>query len=874
MMRLTRIGLNTQPGHPDAGSSTRHRGLLSIRVKHQVTAAFTACWALSVAWSVVDAAAPQASPQPAVAKLAATQAAAVPAPLATPREVLDRYCVGCHNTRVKNAPGGITLDNSDLSRIAEDPEKWERVVRRLRAGTMPPQPARRPDGPTYERVASFLESGLDEAAHAAPNPGRPLLHRLNRAEYGNAVRDVLGLDVDVASLLPPDDSAYGFDNISDVLGVSPSLQERYITAAKKVSALAVGDTSMTPGSQTYLIRQDLSQDRHLDGLPLGTIGGVSVRYTFPVDGEYTFQVKLYRTNLNIVRGLQYPHDVEFTVDGERIYLTTIGGKEDLASLFEKPTDTGDAVDARLKVRVPVKAGPHVVTAAFVQDPAVEDSTRLQGYVRSSADNFDWAGRPHMQTLAITGPFNVTGAGDTPSRRRIFTCRPTSADAERGCAKEILSTIARRGYRKPVADADMEPVMRFYDLGRREGNFDRGVQMGLERILASPQFMFRLERDPAGAAPGSVYKVSDLELASRLSFFLWSSVPDDELLSVAAAGKLKDPAMLDRQARRMLADDKAHSLVSNFAGQWLQLRNVRSVQPNSDEFPDFDDNLRQAFKRETELFFESVMREDRNVLDLLRADYTFVNERLALHYGIPNIHGSRFRRVAVVDDTRRGLLGQGSILALTSHAERTSPVVRGKWVLENLLGTPPAPPPPDVPPLKEPEDGQKPRTVREQMAEHRANPVCASCHKVMDPIGFALENFDAVGAWRARERGGPIDASGELADGTKIDGVVTLRKAVLSRPTVFVGTMTEKMLTYALGRGLAPADMPVVRAIVRDAARNDYRFSSLVLGVVNSMPFQMRKALDEGEEAAGAVGTTAADNRGAQGTVLSAGSTPR
>ena len=794
--------------------------------------------ALLIAAGLVIVSAASSPPSAAVSQVASPTTSAA---LSGSREVLDRYCVTCHNQRAKEPPGQITLDNLDLSRIGDSAETWERVVRRLHAGTMPPPPARRPDAATYERLIGLLERELDRAAAIAPNPGRPVLHRLNRAEYANAIRDVLAVDVDVASMLPPDDSAYGFDNISDVLGVSPSLQERYLTAAKKVSALAVGDTSIAPGSETYRIRQDLSQDQHLDGMPLGTIGGVQVRHTFPLDGEYSFQVKLYRTNLNIVRGLQYAHDVEFTVDGERVHLATIGGKDDLAAMFEKPTDLGDAVDARLRVRVPVKAGPRTVAVAFVQDPAIEDSVRLQGYVRSSADNFDWAGRPHMQTLAITGPFNATGPGDTPSRRRIFVCRPSRPGAERACAKEILSAVARRAYRKPLTDADLEPVLSFYDRGRRDSSFEHGIQMGIERILASPQFMFRLERDPSGAAPGSVYRVGDLELASRLSFFLWSSVPDDELLAVAAAGKLKDRATLERQTRRMLADAKASALVSNFAGQWLQLRNVRSVQPNSDEFPDFDDNLRQAFKRETELFFESIMREDRNVLDLLRADFTFVNERLALHYGMPNVRGSRFRRVAVTDEARKGLLGQGSILAVTSHAERTSPVVRGKWVLENILGTPPAPPPPDVPALKEPEEGQKPRTMREQMAEHRANPVCASCHKVMDPIGFALENFDAVGAWRTREPGGPIDASGELADGTKIDGVVTLRNAVLNRPTVFVGTMTEKLLTYALGRGLGYADMPVVRAIVRDAARTDYKFSSLVLGVVNSMPFQMRKA---------------------------------
>ncbi|MEP7309452.1 MAG: DUF1592 domain-containing protein [Acidobacteriota bacterium] len=805
-------------------------------MKRQITVAVVSVWLASAGWTILHASAPQTKSDP----------PPVPAAAQPYREVLDRYCVTCHNQRAKEPPGQITLDNLDLSHVADAAETWEKVVRRLHAGTMPPQPARRPDSATYERLIGWLEGELDRASAAAPNPGRPVLHRLNRAEYANAIRDVLAVDVDVASMLPPDDAAYGFDNISDVLGVSPSLQERYLTAAKKVSALAVGDTSVAAGSTTYRIRQDLSQDQHLEGLPLGTIGGIQIRHTFPVDGEYTFQVKLYRTNLDIVRGLQYAHDVEFTVDGQRVYLTTIGGTADLAAMFEKPTDTGDAVDARLRVRVPVKAGPRTVAVAFVQDPSVQDSTRLQGYVRSSADNFDWAGRPHMQTLAITGPFNATGSGDTPSRRRIFVCQPSRASSERACAKEILSTVARRAYRKPIADADLQPVLSFYDLGRREASFEHGVQMGIERILASPQFMFRLERDPAGAAPGSIYRISDLELASRLSFFLWSSVPDDELLSVAAAGKLKDRATLERQTRRMLADPKANALVSNFAGQWLQLRNVRSVQPNSDEFPDFDDNLRQGFRRETELFFESIMREDRNVLDLLRADYTFVNERLALHYGIPNVRGSRFRRVTVTDETRRGLLGHGSILAVTSHAERTSPVVRGKWILDNILGTPPAPPPPDIPALKEPEEGQKPRTMREQMAEHRANPVCASCHKVMDPIGFALENFDAVGAWRTREPGGPIDASGQLADGTKVDGVVTLRKALLDRPEVFVGTMTEKLLTYALGRGLSYADMPVVRVIVRDAARNDYRFSSLVLGVINSMPFQMRIRPSEAE----------------------------
>jgi hypothetical protein len=704
---------------------------------------------------------------------------------------------------------------------------------------MPPPGASRPDQSASQNLISFLETQLDRAAAANPNPGRPLLHRLNRTEYANAIRDLLALDVDAAALLPPDDSAYGFDNISDALGLSPSLQERYVSAAMKIGALAVGDPQVSAGSETYRIRQDLSQDQHIEGMPLGTIGGTQVRHNFPLDGQYVFQARLYRTNLNIVRGLESTHDVEFTVDGQRVLAASIGGKEDLEALFQKPTETGDAVDARLRVRIPVKAGPHVVTAAFIQEPETARPDRLQRYLRSSVDNFDWSGQPHIQTLSITGPFDATGPGDTPSRRRIFICRPSSSSAEGPCAKQIISTLARRAYRQPVTDADVQRVMTFFEDGRRKSGFEAGIEAALQRILASPQFVFRVERDSAGVASDRAHYISDVELASRLSFFLWSSIPDDQLLKVASEGNLKRPAILEREVRRMLADPKAESLVENFAGQWLQLRNVRNVLPNSDLFPDFDDNLRQAFRRETELFFESIIREDRNVLDLMTADYSFINERLARHYGMPDIYGSRFRRVTITDPARRGLLGQGSILAVTSHAERTSPVLRGKWILENILGMPVPPPPPDVPPLKERTEGEKPRTMREQMVEHRVNPVCASCHKVMDPIGFALENFDAVGAWRAREAGEPIDASGELADGTHVDGVVQLRQTLVSHPELFAGTMTEKMLTYALGRGIDYRDMPAVRAIVRDAARNNYRFSAIIMGIVRSTPFQMR-----------------------------------
>ena len=735
---------------------------------------------------------------------------------------------------------GVNPDHAE-----SNAEVWEKVIKKLRTNAMPPLGAAQPDEATRQSLISSLQTQLDKAAAANPNPGRPVLHRLNRAEYANAIRDLLALDVDAAALLPPDDSAYGFDNISDVLGVSPALQEQYLSAALKIGALAVGDPHITPGSETFRIRQDLSQNQHIEGLPLGTVGGSKFQYNFPLDGEYTLQARLYRTNLDMVRGLETAHQAEFTIDGKRVYLTTIGGTRDLNSLMENPTDTGNAVDNRLRVRVPVKAGPHEVTAAFLEGPEMVVPDRLQPYLRSSVDNFDWAGLPHIQTLTVTGPFDAKGPGDTPSRRRIFVCHADTT----ACARQILGALARKAYRQPVSESDLRTLLTFYESGRAEsghgnGGFEAGIEEGLQRILASPKFVFRVERDPVEVRT-SVHRISDVELASRLSFFLWSSIPDDELLTAATKGSLSNPATLEAEVRRMLADPKAEALVSNFAGQWLHLRNIPNILPNSDLFPDFDDNLREGFRRETELFFESIMREDRNVVDLMTANYTFLNERLARHYGIPNIYGSRFRRVEITDDARRGLLGQGSILASTSHAERTSPVLRGKWVLENIVGAAVPPPPPDVPVLKPPADGEKPKTIREQMAEHRANPACATCHKVMDPIGFAMENFDAVGAWRTREPGGAIDASGALADGTKIDGVVSLRNALVSHPEQFVDTLTEKLLTYALGRGLSYNDMPVVRGIVRDSAQQNYRFTSIVLGIVRSTPFQMRMRTKRG-----------------------------
>jgi len=764
-----------------------------------------------------------------------------PATIASPadlRDNINKYCVTCHNSRLKTA--GLTLDAVDTGRVGTDAAIWEKVARKLRSGAMPPPTAaRRPDHATADAIVNWLEHSLDVAAAEHPNPGRPVAHRLNRVEYANAVRDLLAVDIDASTLLPPDDSAQGFDNVADVLALSPSLLEGYLTAAGRISALAVGDRALGPSSQTFHVRGDASQSEHVEGLGLGTRGGLLAQATLPLDGEYVIKVKLLQTNLGSVRGLQSEDQVEITVDGERVHLAPIGGVADYSTAPDNATNVADAIDARLQARVFAKAGPRRIGVAFLQKSSAEGGNRLQSFVRTTLIATDHLGLPHVESVTITGPFDAKGPGDTPSRRRIFTCRPAGAAQEPKCARTIITTLAHRAFRRPPAAAEVDRLVELYTRGRTGHDFEHGIELAVRGILASPKFLVRVEQDPPGTAAGAAYHVSGLELASRLSFFLWSSIPDDELLNVAEAAKLGDRAVLHAQVRRMLADPRADALVSNFAGQWLYLRNVRTAEPDKNDFPDFDDNLRQAFLRETELFFGSIMREDRNVLDLLTADYTFVNERLARHYQMPGVYGSHFRRVALTDDARRGLLGQGSILMVTSHADRTSPVVRGKWILDNLLGSPPPPPLPDVPPLKDQGDDGKPHSLRERMEEHRANAVCASCHKLMDPIGFSLENFDAVGAWRSRDGDVAIDASGQLADGTPIDGVVTLKRAILKRPDIFVGTMTEKMLTYALGRGLMYYDLPVVREIVRQSARSDYRFSSLVLGIVDSMPFQMR-----------------------------------
>jgi hypothetical protein len=752
------------------------------------------------------------------------------------RAVIDRYCVTCHNERTKVS--GLALDRFDPARAGSNPDVWERVVRKLRTRTMPPHGSPRPDEAAYETLAAALETALDRSAAAAPDPGRLLVRRLNRTEYANAIRDLLDLQVDAPSLLPPDDAAFGFDNNADLLGVSPALVERYVAAADRVSALALGAPA-APGSQTYRVRQDRSQDQHIEGLPLGTVGGVAATHTFPVDGEYRFSLELFRTNLEAIRGLEHAHQIEISIDGRRVFLDTVGGTGDQGGpQGGAVSDRMDAIDARLRVQVPVTAGTHVVGASFVRKIGA-GTTRLRPFLRSSAGTYDSTGRPHIETLTVAGPFNATGPGDTPSRRRVLTCRPSRPSDEERCAREILTPLARRAFRRAVTPDELSVVMTFYRTGRAKGSFDAGIQMALRRILASPSFAFRVEEHRPGAASGAVVRVSDVELASRLSFFLWSSIPDDALLDAAGRGELRTRAGLERQVRRMLGDARSEALVRNFAGQWLHVRNLANTTPNHDEFPDFDDTLRDAFRREIELFVGAVMREDRSVLDLLTADFTYVNERLAKHYAIPYVYGSHFRRVTLTDDARRGLLGKGSLLMVTSHADRTAPVLRGKWILENLMGTPPPPPPANFA-LAEGEVGAASKTIRERMERHRASPACAGCHRVMDPLGFALENFDAVGAWRSRDGRLPIDASGELTDGSKVDGVIALRRALVARPDVFLRTFSEKLLVYALGRGLAPADMPAVRGIVSSAGTRNHTFPELVMGVVNSAPFRMRR----------------------------------
>jgi hypothetical protein len=755
------------------------------------------------------------------------------------RALLDKYCVTCHNDRAKT--GGLTLQKVDVANIPANAETWEKVIRKLRVGAMPPSGMPKPSAADVSALLSSLETTLDQAYAANPSPGHATLHRLNRTEYANSVRDLLSLDVDASTLLPPDDESYGFDNNADVLGVSPVLLERYVSASRKVSRLAVGDPTQGAVAQTFRARPDLSQDKRVEGLPLGTRGGLLMHYNFPLDGKYAIKIVLARNTVDVIRGLEEAHQIEILVDGTRVFLATVGGTSDTEALVKNPAEARIMIEARLQARVPVKAGPRDVAVTFTQKDAAEDDYILEPFLRTTLDPVNEAGLPHIDQVVIAGPFSATGPGETPSRRRIFTCTPANASEEVGCAKKILTTVARRAYRRPITPNDTETLLTFYQSGRNQGgSFDAGIERALRLILSSPEFVFRFERDPSTVAAGTAYRINDLELASRLSYFLWSSIPDDELLNLAVAGKLSEPATLTSQVRRMLADPRAQALATNFAAQWLYLRNLKNFAPDPNEFPDFDDNLRQSMLTETEMFFESVVNEDRNVLDLLNANYTFVNERLAHHYGIPDIYGPRFRRVTLTDDARRGLLGQGSVLTVTSYATRTSPVLRGKWILTNILGTPPPAPPPNVPALKENDEGGKILSVRERLEEHRKSPACASCHKIMDPLGFSLENFDAIGQWRSMsEDGAPIDATGVLLDGSKVNGPATLRAALMSRPDVFVTTLTEKLMTYALGRGVDYNDEPAVRAIVARAAADHYRFSDLIAGIVKSPPFRMK-----------------------------------
>ena len=770
-----------------------------------------------------------------------------------PRALLDQYCVTCHNERLRTAD--LALDTLDVDNVGMAPQVWESVVRKLRAGAMPPLPRPRPDAATYDAFAGWLEAELDRDAATNFNPGRTeAFHRLNRTEYHNAVRDLLDLEVDVTELLPADGASYGFDNVAGVLGVSPTLLERYLSAARKISRIAVGRPVPSAATETFRVTNDLSQDDWVEGMPFGTRGGATFRYNFPQDGEYVVRVLLARGTGGQLATFDVPHTLEVSLDNEIAQSYSVGEPPPVdaprsGDAYRDWQARQRAVDSDWEFRLPVRAGPRDIQVTFERRTWAYPETVREPYLRPYTAR-DTRHQPYLGQLTITGPYDandVPRVGSTPSRQRIFVCEPSEADSvqeQTACARDILSTLARRAYRRPATTGDIDVLFGFFEDGRAGEGFDAGIALALRWVLASPEFVLRVERDPDGLAAGTNYEITDLELASRLSFFLWSSLPDDELIDVASQGRLSDPDVLERQTRRMLDDDRASALVTNFASQWLYLRNVPAVYPDEDLFPHVGEALRQAMRRETELFVESIFRGEQSVLELLTADYTFVNGRLARHYDIPHVYGSHFRRVSLdqlPNDARRGLLGHASVLAVTSYPNRTSPVLRGKWVLENLLGTPPASPPPDVPSLEETTGEGEVLSIREATERHRANPVCASCHQLMDPPGFALEQFDAVGRFRTHTSANtPIDATGELPDGTQFDGASGLRDALASRPERFVGTLTEKLMIYALGRGLEYYDAPTVRGILREAAEEDYRFSSIVLGIVKSPPFRMRR----------------------------------
>jgi len=751
-------------------------------------------------------------------------------PQAPLTEFVGKYCADCHSQPEPKA--GLPLDTLIAQSVSQRRDVWERVVRKLRSRQMPPSGAVRPTANAYRRILARLTAELDRTAAAAPRPGRTAsLRRLNRTEYQNAIRDLLLLRVDVARMLPPDDSGHGFDNVT-VGELSPTLLSRYVAAAERISHLAIGTASKSPGGDTFRLPADYTQEERVEGLPIGTRGGTRIDYLFPQNGEYDIQVRLARDRNEEVEGLNGTHALEVLLDRRRVRLFTI----------KPPADANHArVDAGLRVRVRVEAGPHQLGVTFLKRPSSLLETKRQPFHAHFNRHRHPRLTPAVYQVSINGPYVADGPGDTATRRRVFVCRPANRAEEPECAERILRRLMRRAYRRPIQDSELRTPMRFFEQGRQQGDFDDGIAFALSSVLVSPQFLFHIERDPSDAAAGSVYRISDLELASRLSFFLWSSLPDDALLKTAERSELREPGTLRRHVRRMLSDRRSDNLATNFAAQWLQLRLLETTTPNLRRFPDFDDNLRQAFRRETELLVASLVREDRSVLDLLNVDYSFLNERLAKHYGIPHVYGSRFRRVDLAQGTHRGgLLRHGSILTVTSYATRTSPVLRGHWVLKNLLGAAPPPPPPGVEPLQD-NTVAAGLSVRERLAAHRQETACAGCHRLMDPIGFALEEFDAVGRWRATDAGRPIDLTGTLFGHQEFTGVAGLEQALLNHPDMFVATLAEKMLTFALGRGLTHDDAPVIREIVRQTRRRDYRFSELVMAIVASPAFQMRTA---------------------------------
>jgi len=782
----------------------------------------------------------------AVSLLAAPSHAQAPRPTDA-RTVLNTYCVGCHNTRTRT--GNLALDEADADHIGAAPDLWERVARKLRTREMPPAGVRHPDEDTYHMLIASIEGALDAEADAKPRPGRVPVHRLNRTEYTNAIRDLLALDIDGRQLIADEPDGHGFDNAASVLTASPVLIESYLSAAATVSRLAVGRSAAAVVDTFKIPTATVQDDRSDERQPFGSRGGVSVRYQFPVDGTYTIKVVLKRQLYRYLIGMGEAHQIDLRLDGALLKRFTIGGEGRGMTAPESfaGNTQGDpgwevymhTADDGLEVRLPVKAGARDVSVSFLRqhvEPEGVFQPPQRGFARTT--NEQYFGEPAVDSLVVGGPYDASKAHDSPSRRRIFACRPATRAAEEPCARRILSALAGRAYRRPATGAEVQTLLTFYRAGRKDGDFDLGIERGLRRLLSAPAFLFRVERESSAAVAGKPYPIGPIDLASRLSFFLWSSIPDDELLDAAIGGTLTTPAVLERQVARMLRDERSRALADNFAFQWLQLGRLSGVVPDVDEFPDFDENLREAMQQETRLFVASQIRENRSVIDLVGANYSFLNERLARHYHVPNVYGSRFRRVEFADGVRGGLLGQASILTATSYPNRTSPVLRGRWLLETLLGSPPPPPPPDVPLLKENgTDGER-HTVRERLEAHRKNPSCAICHVRMDPLGFSLENFDALGQWRATSDGAPVDASAALPDGSRFDGVVGLRTLLVAHRDDFVRTFTERLLSYAIGRGIESADLPAVRRIVRDAGPQDYKWSAIIAGVVRSAPFSM------------------------------------